>query len=153
MNKLPVGPAIWAVVFLMSAWACSARAGESAAAFSIQGVQASEQGKNAEKPQIDESLAAFKGLLRSLGYGKYIDAGKGTGSAELGKTATVVVAGLSAEISPTTIRGGVVSANVVVKKEGKQLGQMPLTLKPGEPVVSQFGTPAAPMILIFELGK
>ena len=120
----------------------------------IQAAQASEQGKNTDKPELDAALQPYANVLKNQGFGKYKDAGKDSGSAPPNGTMTLKVGDYTVEV--TVQRGNVrkkVALNYVIKKDGKEIAKAPIVLTPDQATPVQFGAATNPTILLFKLGK
>ena len=120
---------------------------------SMQAVQASEQGQNAEKPEIDASLSAYSDLLKNQGFGKYKDIGKDSGAGAAGAAIKLSAGGYAVEI--TVVKAGKKGATLkyVIKQAGKEIGQSTITLAPGEATPVQVGNQKSPVILLFKLER
>lgn len=141
----------WGLAILAVAAVASSTGAHAAeeAKIHVQGVHASEPGKNAEIPA---SLGAYKGILKNLGFGKYTDGGSGDGSAAAGGSTTVKAAGYTLEITVVKIEEGQSTIKYVIKDAGgKEVGQNTVTLKSGGTSVAQVGDAAKPTFFILKL--
>lgn len=136
---------------LLALWALSVSGvrAEEEFRFSVQAVQASERGKNADNPQIAPVLNSFAPQLKGLGYGKYEDLGKSNANAKAGQSTQVAVGGNTVTVQVLKVDGHSATINVTI--EGK--GQNPMKLKPGSPNLIEIGNAARPVILIFSTEK
>lgn len=136
---------VWVAAFASSSGAHAAEE----ATIHVQGVNASEPGKSAEIPA---SLSAYNGILKNLGFGKYQDAGSGSGSAAAGGSTAVKAAGYTLEITVVKIEAGQTTVKYVIKDAGgKEVGQNTVTLKSGGTSVAQVGDAAKPTFFILKL--
>ena len=114
--------------------------------FTVQAVQASERGKNDDKPQIAPVLAPLAPLLKSQGYGKYEDAGNSSATVKSGQATQVTVGSFTVTVVLLKHEGDGATIGVTLPKTG----QTPMKLKAGSPNMTQIGEPAHPVLLIFQ---
>ena len=143
MNQRILYAAMWVLALALAA----AVHAEEKAAVSAHGTQASEQGGKPVK--IPESLAAYKSVLKALGYGKFEDLGSDSGSAAAGGVVNFKLGGYTVQVTVNSINGKECKITYVIKdKGGRALGSDTRTLKPGEPVTVAVGDAANPFVVI-----
>ena len=118
--------------------------------FSVQAVQASDRGKNADAPQLAPALAVYSAQLKGLGYGKYEDLGKSKASAKVGQSTEVSVGGVTISVQVVKVEGDSATVTATIKDGGKDKGQNSMKLKAGSPALMEVGSPAKPVILVFQ---
>ena len=143
MNQRLLYAAMWALALALA----GAVHAEEKAAVSAHGIQASEQGGKPVK--IPDSLAAYKNVLKGLGYGKFEDLGSDSGSVAAGGAVNLKIGGYSVQVTVQAINGKECTVKYVIKdKGGKAVGSDTRTLKPGEPVTVVVGDAANPFVVI-----
>lgn len=116
---------------------------------SVQAAKASEPGKKLE--ELPASLKSYEKLLKQLGFAKYKDTGKDSGSAADAKSFSLKAGGYTVDITVVKHGDGQATIKYVIKDGGKEVGQNTVTLKTGDPNLLQVGDAASPTVLILQL--
>lgn len=130
------------------------------AAVRVQAVRATGLGKNADRPEVEESLREHAGLLRTLGYGRYQALSDHTARPAAGTTAGVAAGEYTLEISVRRATPGrekprraATAMIVVAAKRGDKyiFRNQGCALRRGVPMALQIGSRKAPTVVIISL--
>lgn len=137
-------PLALGLALLSSPWA---QAADEKASLELQAAKGSERGK--ELGELPESLKPFRNILATLGFGKFEDTGKDSGSAASGAAVTLKAGSYQVEITVTSTEAKKTSIQYVIKDStNREVGKNTVCIKPNQPATTPVGDAANPVVLI-----